>query len=72
VFVLVDMREIADHVSSVAAALPTEAVSTYLQVLQLATASGLLDPAVHDLTVDALVNHWTEDDPRWELLPLAA
>jgi orotate phosphoribosyltransferase len=72
VFVLVDMREIADHVSSVAAAIPTQAVSTYLQVLEHATASGLLDPAVHDLTVDALVNHWTENDPRWDLLPAAA
>src|SRR6478752_588910 len=61
VFVLVDMRDVADTVSPVAAALPTEAVSTYLQVLDLATAGGLLDPVVHDLTVDALVNHWTED-----------
>ena len=33
VFVLVDMREVADSVTSVAAALPTESVSTYLQVL---------------------------------------
>ena len=53
VFVLVDMRDVADTVSPVAAALPTESVSTYLQVLDLATADGLLDPAVHDLTVDA-------------------
>ena len=37
VFVLVDMREVADTVTSVAAALPTESVSTYLQVLNLAT-----------------------------------
>jgi orotate phosphoribosyltransferase len=72
VFVLVDMRDVADSVSSVAAALPTEAVSTYLQVLDLATANGLIDPAVHDLTVDALVNHWSDDDPRWDLLPVAA
>jgi len=72
VFVLVDMRDVADTVSPVAAALPTEAVSTYLQVLDLATAGGLLDPVVHDLTVDALVNHWTENDPRWDLLPVAA
>jgi orotate phosphoribosyltransferase len=72
VFVLVDMRDVADSVSSVAALLPTEAVSTYLQVLDLATANGLIDPAVHDLTVDALLNHWTDDDPRWDLLPVAA
>jgi orotate phosphoribosyltransferase len=72
VFVLVDMREIADTVTSVAAALPTDSVSTYLQVLDLAAANGLLDPAVHELSVDALVNRWTEDDPRWDLLPVAA
>ena len=72
VFVLVDMREIADSVSSVAAALPTESVSTYLQVLALAAANGVLDPTVHELSVDAIVNHWTDDDPRWDLLPEAA
>jgi orotate phosphoribosyltransferase len=72
VFVLVDMRDVADTVSPVAAALPIESVSTYLQVLDLATAGGLLDSAVHDLTVDALVNHWSDDDPRWDLLPMAA
>jgi orotate phosphoribosyltransferase len=68
VFVLVDMREIAGTVSSVAAALPTRSVSTYLQVLELATLEGLLDPAVHELSVDAIVNRWAEDDPRWDLL----
>jgi orotate phosphoribosyltransferase len=47
-------------------------VSTYLQVLRHATVHGLLDPAVHALSVDALVNHWSDDDPRWDLLPLAA
>ncbi len=72
VFVLVDMREVADSVTSVAAALPTESVSTYLQVLSLAAANGLLDPAAHALSVDAIVNRWTESDPRWDLLPLAA
>jgi len=72
VFVLVDMRDVADTVSSVAAALPTESVSTYLQVLELAAASGVLDPAVHDLSVDAILNHWTEEDPRWDLLLVAA
>jgi orotate phosphoribosyltransferase len=69
VFVLVDMREVADSVTDVAAALPTEAVSTYLEVLDLAKANGLLDPAVHELSVDAVVNRWTADDPRWDLLP---
>ena len=72
VFVLVDMRDVADTVSSVAAALPTESVTSYLQVLDLATANGVLDPAVHDLSVDAVVNRWTENDPRWDLLPVAA
>jgi len=72
VFVLVDMRDVADSVSPLAAALPTESVSTYLQVLDLATANGLLDRTVHALTVDAAVNHWADDDPRWDLLPVAA
>lgn len=72
VFVLVDMRDVADTVTRVAAALPTGAVSTYLEVLTLATDNGLLDPAVHELIVDAIVNHWTEDDPRWDLLPMAS
>jgi orotate phosphoribosyltransferase len=72
VFVLVDMRDVAEEVSSVAAALPTESVSTYLRVLDVAAANGVLDPAVHELSVDAIVNHWTEDDPRWDLLPAAA
>jgi orotate phosphoribosyltransferase len=72
VFVLVDMREVADTVTSLAAALPTESVSSYLQVLNLATANGVLDPTVHELSVDAIVNRWTEDDPRWDLLPIAA
>jgi orotate phosphoribosyltransferase len=70
VFVLIDMRDVADTVSPAAAALPTDAVSTYLQVLDLATAGGLLDPALHKLTVDAMVNRWSDDDPRWDLLPI--
>ena len=45
VFVLVDMREVAESVNPVAAALPTESVATYLEVLDLATAHGLLDAA---------------------------
>jgi orotate phosphoribosyltransferase len=72
VFVVVDMRDVADSVTSVAAALPTESVSTYLQVLDIAAADGLLDATVHELSVDAIVNRWTEDDPRWDLLPMAA
>lgn len=71
-FVLVDMREVADTVTDVAARLPTDAVSTYLQVLDLATANGLLDPAVHTLSVDAIVNRWQADDPRWDRLPAAS
>jgi len=53
VFVLVDMRDVADSVGS-------------------AAANGVLDPAVHDLSVDAILNHWTEEDPRWDLLLVAA
>jgi orotate phosphoribosyltransferase len=72
VFVLVDMRDVAESVTDVAAALPTESVSTYLEVLELAAANGLLDPAVHALSVDAVMNRWTEDDPRWDVLAAAA
>ena len=72
VFVLVDMRDVADTVSAAAAALPTASVSTYLQVLRLATANGLLDPAVYEMSVDAIQNGWAEDDPRWDQLPMAA
>ena len=72
VFVLVDMREVADTVTDAAASLPMESVSTYLQVLALAADDGLLDPVVHTLSVDALVNRWAADDPRWDLLPAAA
>lgn len=70
VFVLVDMRDVAATVSPAAAALPTASVSTYLKVLDHATANGLLDPTLHKLTVDAIVNRWTDDDPRWDLLPV--
>jgi orotate phosphoribosyltransferase len=72
VFVLVDMRDVAETVTSTAAALPTDAVSTYLEVLGNAAAGGIIDPAVHELSVDAIINHWTADDRRWELLPVAA
>jgi orotate phosphoribosyltransferase len=72
VFVLVDMRDVADRVSQVAAAIPTESVSSYLEVLDLATDAGLIDPALHELSVDAIVNRWAEDDPRWSLLPQAS
>jgi orotate phosphoribosyltransferase len=72
VFVLVDMSDVAESTRSFAAALPTESVSTYLQVLALATENGVLDPAIHELSIDALVNGWTESDARWQLLPVAA
>jgi orotate phosphoribosyltransferase len=71
VFVLVDMREVADTVSPVATALPTVSVSTYLEVLSLAVDNGVLDPAVHQLSVDAITNRWAQNDPRWDLLPAA-
>src|SRR5690242_14864399 len=56
VFVLVDMRDVAESVTSLAATLPTDSVSPYLQVLELAAAGGILDEAVHTLSVDAIVN----------------
>ena len=68
VFVVVDMREVAASVTPTAAALPVESIATYLQVLAVATDLGVLEPAVHELAVDALVNHWRDDDPRWSLL----
>jgi len=70
VFVLVDMRDVATTISPMAEALAIDAVSTYLRVLDDAMNNGLLDAALHELTVDAIVNHWTDDDPRWDLLPV--
>ena len=72
VFVLVDMREVEDSVTELAATLPTESVTTYMEVLALATDNGLLEPASHELIVDAIENRWADDDPRWELLDMAA
>jgi orotate phosphoribosyltransferase len=67
-FVLVDMRDVAEAVIPFACSVATESVSTYLRVLEIAAANGILAPAVHTLSVDAIVNRWAEDDPRWELL----
>jgi orotate phosphoribosyltransferase len=63
---------VEDTVTDLAATLPTESVTTYMEVLALATANGLIDPAVHELIVDAIVNRWADDDPRWDLLGMAA
>lgn len=68
-FSLVDMREVADMVTPTAAALPTTAISPYLGVLATASASGVLDRSTHTLAVDAIMNRWSGDDPRWNLLP---
>ena len=65
-FVLVDMRDVAEAVTPFACAVAAESVSTYLHVLDLAAAQGILAPIVHELSVDAIVNRWAEDDPRWE------
>jgi len=72
VFTLVDMRDVATSVAPIAKTLPIESVATYLEVLTAATEHGVLDPATHQLAVDALVNHWSDDDPRWALLNRAA
>jgi len=68
VFTLVDMRDVATSVTPTAATLLIESVATYLDVLAAATDRGVLDPTVHRLAVDALVNRWPDDDPRWSLL----
>ena len=68
VFTVVDMGDVAASVTPIAAALPTESIATYLRVLASATDFGVLDPTVHRLAVDALVNHWSNDDPRWSQL----
>jgi orotate phosphoribosyltransferase len=72
VFTLVDMREVATSVAPIAKTLPIESVATYLEVLAAATDHGVLDPTVHQLAVDALTNHWPNDDPRWTQLAHAA
>jgi orotate phosphoribosyltransferase len=71
VFYLVDMRDVADTVTPLAAALPTESVSTYLQVLADAADHGVLGHAVHDLAVDATLNRWSDSDLRWDLLQVS-
>jgi orotate phosphoribosyltransferase len=68
VFVLVDMRDVTASVNRVAKTIPIESIATYLQLLDAATEHGVLDPSVHQLAVDALLNHWSNDDPRWTLL----
>jgi orotate phosphoribosyltransferase len=71
-FALVDMRDVAPSVAPIATTIPIESIATYLEVLAAATDHGILDPATHQLAVDALVNHWPDDDPRWTLLNHAA
>jgi orotate phosphoribosyltransferase len=71
-FVLVDMRDVAVEISGVAARLRAESVTSYLRLLALAADSGVLDPALHRLTIDAIINRWGEDDPRWDLLSVAS
>lgn len=72
VFTLIDMRDVATTVAPIAKTLPIESVATYLDVLAAATDHGVLDPTTHQLAVDALVNHWPDNDPRWVLLEHAA
>jgi orotate phosphoribosyltransferase len=67
-FVLVDMRDVAEAVIPFACSVATESISTYLRVLDVAAAHGILAPLVHELSVNAIVNRWAEDDPRWEAL----
>jgi orotate phosphoribosyltransferase len=73
VFVVVDMRDVSTSLAPAVAQLRIESVTTYLELLTAATDLGVLDPRVHQLAVDALVNQWKDDDPRWTLLePKAA
>ncbi|MFI7065189.1 orotate phosphoribosyltransferase [Kribbella sp. NPDC050124] len=67
-FALVDMRDVADSLTPIATTLPIESVATYLQILAKAVDLGVLDQGTHNLAVDALLNHWPDDDPRWSLL----
>jgi hypothetical protein len=62
------MRDVADSVAPLARELPLHAIGTYLEVLDSATKQGVLDPLVHAFAVDAITNHWSNDDPRWSLL----
>ena len=71
-FTVVDMRDVAGSLTPTAKSLPIESVATYRQVLTAAADQGVLDPAVQRLAVDALVNHWSDDDPRWHLFETAA
>ena len=68
VFTVVDMRDVAASVTPIAAALPIESIATYLEVLARGDRFRRARPTVHQLAVDALVNHWSDDDPRWTLL----
>jgi orotate phosphoribosyltransferase len=66
VFTVVDMRDVSAPINPSADALPIHAVTDYLRLLDVATDRGVLDPTTHHLAVDALLNHWTDDDPRWQ------
>ena len=67
-FVVIDMRDIAPSVTPTALALQIRSITTYRQLLDAATSAGVLDDTTHQLAIDALVNHWADDDPRWALL----
>ena len=73
VFVIVDMRDIAED-GVQRGRWPAHGVGgrTLPTSLPCAAAGGVLDPAVQRLTLDAIVNRWAEDDPRWRLLSRAA
>ena len=71
-FTLVDMRDVSGKLTPTARRIPIESVATYLQVLSAATEVGTLDVTVRDLAVEALTQHWSDDDPRWQLLDTAA
>ncbi|GAA3644025.1 orotate phosphoribosyltransferase [Microlunatus ginsengisoli] len=74
VFTVVDMRDVSNPINPAAAALPIHSITSYLTLLDAATDQGVLNPTTHDLAVDALLNNWNDDDPRWQYLdhPAAA
>lgn len=68
VFSVVDMRDVAECVSPIAAALPMRSIATYREVVVAAGEHGVLSPRIGALAIDAITNHWRVDDPRWALL----
>ena len=72
VFCIVDMRDVADEVAAVARTLPMASICSYMELLAAAADVGVLGSDTHALVRDAIVNKWSDDDPRWSLLEEAS